>query len=85
MLKKTSTVQKCTCTPAGGKTRLHDDNVVMNRRRYSSTLYIRHHRVADSDADHFLVIADMRDRLSVTKRATQTSGNHKKLSDAEVK
>jgi hypothetical protein len=76
MLKKTSTVQKYTCTRAGRKTRHYIDNVVIDRRRYSSTLYIRHYRVPDSDADHLLVIANIRDRLSVTKRATQKSGNH---------
>jgi hypothetical protein len=83
--KNTSTVQRYTCTPAGGKTRHYIDNVMTDRRRYSSTLFIQYYRVAGSDADQLPVIANIRDRLSVTKRTTQKSGNHKKLSDTEVK
>jgi hypothetical protein len=47
------------------------DHVLIDRRRQSITLYTRSFRGTDCDTDCYLVVAKLRERLSVSKRATQ--------------
>jgi hypothetical protein len=47
------------------------DHVLINRRRYSSILDVQSFRKADCDTDNYLVIAKIRHRLAISKRAAQ--------------
>jgi hypothetical protein len=62
---------------------------MIDRGRHSSALDVRSFRAADCDTDPCLVVAKLRDRLSVSKRAAQKfymqRFDLKKLDDAEVK
>jgi hypothetical protein len=44
---------------------------LIDRRWHSSILDIRSFRGADSDTDHYLVVAEVRERLSARKQAAQ--------------
>jgi hypothetical protein len=44
---------------------------LIDRRRHSSILDVRSFRGADSDTDNYLVAAEVRERLAVSKRAAQ--------------
>jgi hypothetical protein len=47
------------------------DRVLIDRRRHSSILDVRFFRGADCVADHCLVVAEVKERLAVSKRAAQ--------------
>jgi hypothetical protein len=57
--------------------------------RHSNILDVRSFRGADCDTDHYLVVAKLRERISVSKRARQNfyleRFDLKKLNDVEVK
>jgi hypothetical protein len=65
-------VQKYICNSVG---KMHNQigHFLIDRpkRRHSSTADIRSFRGDDCDIDHYLVVAEFRDRLSVSKRAAQ--------------
>jgi hypothetical protein len=48
--------------------------MLMYRRCHSNVLDIQSFRRADCDVDHCLVVAEVRERLSVTKQETQKFG-----------
>jgi hypothetical protein len=61
---------------------------LIDKRRHSNILDVRSFRGADCDTDHFLVVAKLRERISVSKRARQNYDlerfDLKKLNDVEV-
>ena len=62
---------------------------MIDRRRQSSILDVRSFRGADCDTDHYLVVAEVRERLAVNKQEAQKLDgerfNLRKLTDLEVK
>jgi hypothetical protein len=64
-------INKCTGTSPNGKTRNQSEHTLIGRRRQSSVLDVRPFRADGCDANHYLGIAKVRDRLSVCKRETQ--------------
>ena len=82
-------IHKYTWTYPDRKTHNQNDLILIGRRRHSSILDVRSFRGADCDIDHHLVVAKLRERLSVRKQAAQTfegeSFNLRKLKELEVK
>jgi hypothetical protein len=64
------------------------DHVLVEKRRHSNTLGVCSFRGAECDTDHYLLLAQMRERISVSKRARQNFDQErfdlKKLDDVEV-
>ena len=65
------------------------DHVWIDRRWQSSVLDVRSFRGAECDTDHYLAIAEVRERLAVGKQATQSLDRHRfnlsKLNELEVR
>jgi hypothetical protein len=82
-------VHKYTWTSPEGNTHNQIDQVLIDKRRHSSILDVRSFSGADCDTDHYLVVAKVRERLAVSKRAAQNIDtgrfNVKKLKEADVK
>jgi hypothetical protein len=64
-------IRKYTWTSPDGKTHSQIDHVLIDRRWHSSILDVRSFRGADCDTDHYLVVAEVRERLAVSKQAAQ--------------
>jgi hypothetical protein len=62
-------IRKYSCTSPEGRIHNQIDNVLIDRRWYSSILDIHSFRGADCDTEHCLVVARVRERLAVSKRA----------------
>jgi hypothetical protein len=62
-------IHKHTWTSPDGVTHNQTDHVLIDKRRHSNTLDVRSFRGADCDSDHELVVAKLRERISVSKRA----------------
>ena len=82
-------IHKYTWTSPDGKTHNQIDHVLIDRRWQSSVLDVRSFRGAESDTDHYLVIAKVRERLAVGKQTTQRLDRHRfnlsKLNELEVR
>jgi hypothetical protein len=83
-------IHKHTWTSSDGITHNQIDHVLIDKRRQSNILLeVRSFRGADCDTDHYLVVAKLKERISVSKRARQNSDlerfDLKKLKDVEVK
>jgi len=62
---------KYTWTSPDGQTHNQTDYVLIDRRWHSKILDVRSFRGADCDTDHYLVVANFRERLAVRKEAAQ--------------
>jgi exonuclease III len=82
-------IHKYIWTCPKGNTHNQIDHVLIDRRRHSSLLDVRSFRGADCDTDHYLVVAKVRVRLAVSKRAAQKIDterfNVKNLNEGDVK
>ena len=82
-------IHKHTWTSPDGKTHNQIDHVLIDRRWHSSVLDVRSFRGADCDTEHYLVIANVRERLAVGKQAAQRFDrqrfNLRKLNELEVR
>jgi hypothetical protein len=62
---------------------------LIDKRRHSNILDVRSFRGADCDTDHYLAVAKLRERISVSKQARQNFNSErfdlKKQDDVEVK
>jgi hypothetical protein len=64
-------IHKHTCTSPDGKTHRQIDHVLIDSRWHSSILDVQSFRRADCDTDSYLLIADVKERLSLSKQAMQ--------------
>ena len=82
-------IHKYTWTSPDGKTHNQTDHILIDRRWHSSILDVQSFRGADCDTDHCLVVAEVRERLTVSKKASQNFDgerfNLRKLSKLEVR
>jgi hypothetical protein len=78
-----------TWTSPDGVTHNQIDHVLIDKRRHSNILDVRSFRGADCDTDHYLVVAKLRKRISVSKRGRQNFDlerfDLRNLDDLEVK
>jgi hypothetical protein len=65
------------------------DHILINRRWHSSILDVRSFRGTDCDSDYYLVVAEVRERLAVSKRTVKKMRmerfNLKRLNEEEAK
>jgi hypothetical protein len=61
-------IHKYTWTSPDGKTHDQTDHILIDRRRHSNVLDVRSYRAADCDTDHYLVVANVRERLAGNKQ-----------------
>jgi hypothetical protein len=82
-------IHKDTWTSPDGKMHNQMDYVLIDRRWHSSILDVRYFRGADSDTDHYLSVARVRERLAVSKRPVNKMDMHTfnlgKLNEGKVK
>jgi hypothetical protein len=82
-------IYKHTWTSSDSVIHNQTDHVLIDKRRHSNILDVRSFRGADSDTDHYLVVAKLRERISVSKQARQKFVSEifdlKKFDDIEVK
>jgi hypothetical protein len=51
-----------------GKTHIQIDHILIDRRQHSSILDVRFFRAENCDADHYLVVANIRESLAVVDK-----------------
>jgi hypothetical protein len=66
-------IHKYTRTSPEGNTYNQNDRVLIDIKRHSSIHDVRSFRGVDCDTDHYLVVAKVRERLAVSKRAAQNT------------
>ena len=64
-------IHKYNWTFPDGKTHNQIDHILIDRRWHSSILDVRSFRGADCDTHRYLVVAKLRERLTVHKQAAQ--------------
>jgi hypothetical protein len=65
-------IHKYTWTFPDGNTHNQIEHIMIDRRKHSSVLDVRSFRAADCDIDHYLVVAEIRERLAVNKQGSHT-------------
>ena len=82
-------IHKCTQTSPDGKTHNQIDHILKDKTWHSSMLIAWSFRGADCDTDHYLVVAEVKERLAVSKQAAQKFHverfNLRKLNELEVR
>ena len=82
-------MHKYTWTSPDGKTHNQIDHILMERRWHSSILHVRSFRGPECDTEHYLVVANVRDKLAISKQAAQKFDgerfNLRKQNDLEVR
>ena len=82
-------IHNYTWTSANGKTHNQIEHILIDRRWHSSILHVQSFRQVDCDTDHYLVVAKVREELTVSKQAGQKfdveSFNLRKLNELEVR
>jgi hypothetical protein len=66
-------IHEYTWTSPNRKTHNQVDRILIDRKWHSSILDVQSFRGADCDTDHYLVAANVRERLAVSKEAEQVS------------
>jgi hypothetical protein len=64
-------IHKFTLTSPDGKTHNQIYHILIDWKRHSSVPDVRSFRGADSDTDHYLTVAKVRERLAGGKQTTQ--------------
>ena len=81
-------IHRYTWTSPDGKTHNQIDNILIDRKWYSSVLDVHSFMGADCDTDLYLEVAKVRETLAISKQAEQKFDvkilNIKKLSELEV-
>jgi len=82
-------IHKYTWTATDIKTQNQTDHVLIDSRWQSSVLDVRSFRGAECDTGHYLLIANVRERLAVGKQAAQRLDKHRfnlsKLNELKVR
>jgi hypothetical protein len=82
-------IHKDACTSPDGQTHNQIDHILIDGRLHLCILDVRSFRAADYDSDHYLVVANVRERLAVSKRMVKKMDmkrfNLKQLNEEEVK
>jgi hypothetical protein len=82
-------IHKYTWTSPDGKTHNQIDHILEHRQRHTSVFDAQSLRATDCHSDHYLVVAKVRERLTVNKQSSQRFNmerfNLKKLNDVEGK
>jgi hypothetical protein len=82
-------IHKYTWTSPDRKLDNQTDHILIDRRRHSSVLDVQSFRAPDCDSDHYLVVANARERLTVIKQRShrfhKERFNLKKLNEPEGK
>jgi len=82
-------IRKCTWTLAGEKTHNQIYHILIDRRWHSSVLDVPSLRGFNCDTDHYLLVAELGERLAVSKQESQKSDverfNLRKLNELEVR
>ncbi|KAJ4438077.1 hypothetical protein ANN_14016 [Periplaneta americana] len=82
-------IHEYTWTSPDGLTHNQIDHILIDKRRHTSIVDIRTFRGADCNSDHYLVIGELRERLSVAKQVEQQVNVSKlnilKLKDEKTK
>jgi hypothetical protein len=82
-------IHKFTRTSPDGKMHNQIDHILIDRKWHSSVLDVQSFRAADCDTDDYLVVAEVRERLVVSKHTMHTVHmerfNLKKLNETEGK
>jgi endonuclease/exonuclease/phosphatase family metal-dependent hydrolase len=61
-------IRKYTWTSPDWKTHNQIDHILVDRQRHSNVLHVQSFRAAVCDSDHYLVVANVRQRLAVNKQ-----------------
>jgi endonuclease/exonuclease/phosphatase family metal-dependent hydrolase len=63
-------IDKYIWTSPDGKTHNQIDHILVDRRRHSNVLDFQSFRAADCDTGHYVVVAEVRERLAVNKQSS---------------